>query len=80
MSNTKITEEAIKEVLTRIKKIVDESPKTKYTENYIEFEGMNCNDFLKPGEPECPGWDGYSRRCKCGNRRVYFEDGVPTAW
>ena len=22
---------------------------------------------------ECPGWDGLSRRCECGNRRVYWE-------
>ena len=27
------------------------------------FEGMNCED-------ECTGWDGESRRCECGNRRV----------
>jgi hypothetical protein len=25
---------------------------------------MNCDD--------CDGWDGVSRRCSCGNRRVYW--------
>lgn len=24
---------------------------------------------------ECAGWDGESRRCECGNRRVYWEAG-----
>ena len=30
----------------------------------ISFDGQNCDD--------CPGWDGYSDRCVCGNRRVYW--------
>lgn len=38
-----------------------------------EFEGMNCNDYLSDDKPECIGWDGSSRRCECGNRRVYWE-------
>ena len=29
-----------------------------------EFDGMNCDS--------CIGWDGISRRCFCGNRRVYW--------
>jgi len=37
-----------------------------------EFEGMNCNDYLEDGQPECTGWDGVSYRCDCGNRRVYW--------
>lgn len=32
-----------------------------------EFEGQNCNDY-----GDCDGWDGESRRCDCGNRRVYW--------
>ena len=36
----------------------------------IEFEGMNCNDWIGEDEEECTGWDGLSRRCECGNRRV----------
>lgn len=36
-------------------------------EDYIEFSGWNCNDY---GDNECFGWDGISRRCECGNRRV----------
>jgi len=30
-----------------------------------DFYGQNCDD--------CHGWDGESRRCECGNRRVYWE-------
>lgn len=40
-----------------------------------EFEGMNCNDYLEDGADECTGWDGESRRCDCGNRRVSWETG-----
>jgi hypothetical protein len=42
-------------------------------DGHIEFEGMNCNDWLNDDEPECEGWDGTSRRCDCGNRRVSWE-------
>jgi hypothetical protein len=38
----------------------------------IEFDGMNCNDYLDDGQPECSGWWGKDRRCECGNRRVYW--------
>ena len=24
----------------------------------IEFDGMNCNDYLEEDEVECGGWDG----------------------
>lgn len=40
---------------------------------FLEFNGMNCNDWLEEDQPECPGWDGQSRRCECGNRRVCWE-------
>lgn len=30
---------------------------------FIGFSGNNCDD-------PCAGWDGESRRCECGNRRV----------
>ena len=36
-------------------------------ERFINFDGMNCNDYDDNG---CIGWDGESRRCVCGNRRV----------
>lgn len=36
----------------------------------IKFDGMNCNDWIGEDEEECTGWDGLSRRCECGNRRV----------
>ena len=39
----------------------------------INFDGMNCNDYKEDHEVDCDGWDGVSRRCECGNRRVYWE-------
>jgi hypothetical protein len=42
-------------------------------DGYVEFEGMNCNDYLEDDADECEGWDGVSHRCDCGNRRVYWE-------
>ncbi len=35
-----------------------------------DFDGKNCDDI---SDNECAGWDGESRRCDCGNRRVYWE-------
>lgn len=32
---------------------------------FIDFDGQNCAG-------PCEGWDGMSRRCECGNRRVSF--------
>ena len=32
---------------------------------FIPFCGNNCDD--------CMGWDGESKRCECGNRRVSWE-------
>ena len=45
---------------------------------FIEFDGMNCNDRMDPDDPPCTGWDGKSHRCECGNRRVSWtvEDGI----
>lgn len=34
--------------------------------DFIDFDGQNCED-------PCAGWDGESRRCECGNRRVSFD-------
>jgi hypothetical protein len=42
---------------------------------WIEFDGMNCNDYLDDDAEECVGWDGEDRRCECGNRRVSWETG-----
>jgi hypothetical protein len=33
------------------------------TGGFTDFSGQNC-------EQPCLGWDGKSRRCDCGNRRV----------
>ena len=38
-----------------------------------EFDGMNCNDYAED-DNHCGGWDGVSRRCQCGNRRVYWDE------
>lgn len=38
--------------------------------DHVEFDGQNCDDAAYPGDAPCLGWDGYSRRCSCGNRRV----------
>ena len=35
------------------------------TGDLISFDGQNCDD--------CDGWDGFSNRCACGNRRVSWE-------
>jgi hypothetical protein len=40
---------------------------------FIEFDGMNCNDYLEEGQYECLGWDGEDRRCDCSNRRVSWD-------
>ena len=37
------------------------------SDDYVEFAGQNCDD-----DNNCPGWDGESSRCVCGNRRVYW--------
>jgi hypothetical protein len=34
----------------------------------VDFDGKNCNEL----DRDCGGWDGESRRCDCGNRRVYL--------
>lgn len=42
-------------------------------DDFIEFEGMNCNDYLDADDDECWGWIIGDRRCHCGNRRVSIE-------
>jgi hypothetical protein len=39
-----------------------------------EFAGFNCYDVSDEGE-SCAGWDGASKRCQCGNRRVDWVEG-----
>jgi|14BtaG_2_1085337.scaffolds.fasta_scaffold03149_10 hypothetical protein len=38
---------------------------------FISFSGQNC-EYTDDGE-FCSGWDGESRRCSCGNRRVAWD-------
>jgi hypothetical protein len=41
---------------------------------HIGFAGWDCEpEQDDPPRPPCRGWDGYSRRCDCGNRRVYWD-------
>lgn len=39
-----------------------------------EFIGQNCSDYLDEDQ-HCGGWDGKSKRCQCGNRRVSWQEG-----
>jgi len=36
-------------------------------DDYIDFDGQNCED-------ECNGWNPKDHRCECGNRRVSWSD------
>lgn len=40
------------------------------SDDFIEFDGQNCNDYLDDDAEECAGWQVGERRCDCGNRRV----------
>jgi hypothetical protein len=44
--------------------------KAQAGDDFIEFEGMNCNDWLDDDAVECEGWQVGEHRCDCGNRRV----------
>jgi hypothetical protein len=44
-------------------------------DDFIEFDGQNCNDYLDDDADECAGWQVGDRRCDCGNRRVSIEVG-----
>ena len=46
--------------------------RTELGDDFTDFEGNNCADSWDEGS-HCLGWDGESRRCDCGNRRVYWE-------
>ena len=48
---------------------MDELIKKKLKENcYFDFNGQNCEE----NGYHCAGWDGVSKRCDCGNRKVYW--------
>ena len=42
-------------------------------DDFIEFDGMNCNDYLDDDADECAGWQVGDHRCDCGNRRVSID-------
>lgn len=60
MTNTYKTKELAEIAAIEESKMMDSKSITVY------FDGMNCEEV---GE-NCSGWDGVSRRCGCGNRRV----------
>ena len=39
--------------------------------SYVDFEGSDSCSW-NWNDTDCAGWDGYSHRCACGNRRVYW--------
>jgi hypothetical protein len=41
-------------------------------DSFVEVLGADSCDDAWDDDNSCPGWDGYSRRCGCGNRRVYW--------
>ena len=42
-------------------------------DDFVEFDGQNCNDYLSIDAEECAGWQAGEHRCDCGNRRVYLD-------
>lgn len=45
-----------------------------HADDYIDFDGMNCNDYRSEDDINyCGGWQIGNRRCDCGNRRVSIE-------
>jgi hypothetical protein len=51
-----------------------EKQREKY--QWIGFDGdSSCSDARSADEPVCRGWNMYSNRCDCGNRRVNFYRG-----
>ena len=44
-------------------------------DEFIDFNGFNCHEWSHRNDDEelCSGWDGRSKRCECGNRRVDWE-------
>jgi len=42
-------------------------------DEYIDFDGQNCED-------ECNGWNPKDRRCECGNRRVSWTEGYNSSF
>lgn len=68
--NTDFTTDNAVEIANNIAfelEIVRRKAALKETKSLTNFDGMNCDD--------CPGWDGESRRCQCGNRRVSWSSG-----
>lgn len=44
------------------RQVAERRAELERTGEFVSFSGQNCDD--------CIGWDGVSRRCSCGNRRV----------
>lgn len=57
---------SIAEDIAYEEEVAREVERIKKEDLLISFSG---DDYCE----ECAGWDGVSRRCECGNRRVYWE-------
>lgn len=53
----------------KIEQIIQED-----NDEIFEFNGHNCADITD--NDYCEGWNGISRRCLCGNRRVDWEGDI----
>ncbi len=47
--------------------------KAELGDGFTDFDDNNCAESAMDDGASCAGWDGESRRCSCGNRRVYWE-------
>jgi hypothetical protein len=57
-------------------KIIDLANRTAYELAIDEYSESHYFPISFCGDDDCEdcdGWDGTSRRCECGNRRVYWE-------
>lgn len=41
-------------------------------QDFYDFNGNNCEEYRQI----CDGWNGFSRRCECGNRRVDWKGDI----
>lgn len=56
------------EHFTEAEAIAAAQAEAEETGDWYDFDGQNCEDYGN----DCGGWDGMSRRCACGNRRVQW--------
>jgi hypothetical protein len=52
---------------------IEENRKTYLEEEGGYLTGFHNRDYC---DEDCRGWNGFNKRCDCGNRRVYWTDGL----